>query len=385
MEEIEVNRLQVLYVDKNMDLSIQAARFFGEKANFQRVRDLEEGLRYLKGNKVDVMLYSLQEQVPTQSLRKHPYLRNLPIIMLAEGITPELKTEAFKLGADDLYQWQDLGPEIFTRMQYLIKKHRLLRERKRQQAPKGVQTPLPKRILDILISGTALLLLLPVLSVVALCIKLDSKGPILYLSKRVGAGYKIFSLYKFRTMRTGADKDIAAMADANMYSKKGDETVSSNTGCPECARLGHACSAVLYISGKQMCERTFLSQKNAEAAFMKFQNDPRITRLGLFLRNTSLDELPQLFNIFLGDMSLVGNRPLPLYEAEKLTTDEYIQRFAAPAGLTGLWQVTKRGKGDLSEEERIQLDIEYAHTYSFWGDIKLIMRTFPALLQTENV
>ncbi|RIJ43187.1 sugar transferase [Pontibacter oryzae] len=330
------------------------------------------------------MLYSVQEQVPAQSLRKHPYLRHLPVIMLSESITPALKSEALKLGADDLYQRDGLGQEIFIRIQYLVKKHRLLRERKRQQTPKGVKTPVAKRILDILISGTALLLLLPVLSLVALCIKLDSKGPVLYLSKRVGAGYKVFNLYKFRTMRTGADKDIAAMADANMYTKKGSDTAGS-MGCPECARLGHACSSMLYISGKQMCERTFLSQKNAAAAFMKFQNDPRITRLGLFLRNTSLDELPQLFNIFLGDMSLVGNRPLPLYEAEKLTTDEYIQRFAAPAGLTGLWQVTKRGKGDLSEEERIQLDIEYAHTYSFWGDVKLILRTFPALLQTENV
>jgi lipopolysaccharide/colanic/teichoic acid biosynthesis glycosyltransferase len=84
-------------------------------------------------------------------------------------------------------------------------------------------------------------------------------------------------------------------------------------------------------------------------------------------------------------MSLVGNRPLPLYEAEKLTTDKYALRFLAPAGLTGLWQVEKRGKGKMSEEERLMLDNTYAENHSFWYDIKLILKTIPALLQKENV
>jgi len=84
-------------------------------------------------------------------------------------------------------------------------------------------------------------------------------------------------------------------------------------------------------------------------------------------------------------MSIVGNRPLPLYEAEKLTTDKYALRFLAPAGLTGLWQVEKRGKGKMSEEERLMLDNTYAENHSFWYDIKLILKTIPALLQKENV
>jgi lipopolysaccharide/colanic/teichoic acid biosynthesis glycosyltransferase len=89
----------------------------------------------------------------------------------------------------------------------------------------------------------------------------------------------------------------------------------------------------------------------------------------------------------MGDMSLIGNRPLPLYEAEKLTTDKYIERFAGPGGLTGLWQVTKRGKGkkEMTEEERIELDIEYARNFSFKYDMKIFFMTFPALLQSENV
>ena len=100
----------------------------------------------------------------------------------------------------------------------------------------------------------------------------------------------------------------------------------------------------------------------------------------------SLDEFPQFWNILKGDMSIVGNRPLPLYEAELLTTDEYIERFMAPSGLTGLWQVEKRGdQGTLSAEERKQLDIKYARNFSFGNDIKIICKTFTAFVQKENV
>ena len=131
-----------------------------------------------------------------------------------------------------------------------------------------------------------------------------------------------------------------------------------------------------------------LNQYNANGTggvFFKIKDDPRITRFGEFLRNTSLDEIPQLFNVLRGDMSLVGNRPLPLYEAEKLTCDQIAWRFLAPAGITGLWQITKRGKENMSPEERIALDMEYAMNNSFWLDMKILLSTFPALLQKEKV
>src|ERR1700692_3772200 len=113
-----------------------------------------------------------------------------------------------------------------------------------------------------------------------------------------------------------------------------------------------------------MSELTHLNQYDAAGrgpVFFKINNDPRITKVGAFLRNTSLDELPQLLNVLLGNMSLVGNRPLPLYEAATLTTDDWAKRFMAPAGITGLWQIKKRGKEDMSVEERINLDIVYAN------------------------
>ena len=108
--------------------------------------------------------------------------------------------------------------------------------------------------------------------------------------------------------------------------------------------------------------------------------------MGKFIRKYSIDELPQLFNILKGDMSIVGNRPLPLYEAEKLTADSSIDRFMAPAGLTGLWQVEERGRGGtMSAEERKQLDITYGQTYNFWLDMKIILKTFTRFKQTGNV
>lgn len=125
--------------------------------------------------------------------------------------------------------------------------------------------------------------------------------------------------------------------------------------------------------------------KDRPGAFIKIKNDPRITRVGRFIRMTSLDELPQLINVLKGEMSIVGNRPLPIYEAVQLTYDGAARRFDAPAGITGLWQVTKRGKDEMSEQERIALDVKYAENRSFWGDISILFRTLPAMRQHEVV
>ena len=111
------------------------------------------------------------------------------------------------------------------------------------------------------------------------------------------------------------------------------------------------------------------------------KNDPRVTRVGRVIRKTSIDELPQLINVFRGEMSVIGNRPLPLYEAEKMTKDDWARRFLAPAGLTGLWQVDERGKDNLSTEERVALDCSYAKGVSLFTDIKILLRTLPAMWQ----
>jgi lipopolysaccharide/colanic/teichoic acid biosynthesis glycosyltransferase len=226
--------------------------------------------------------------------------------------------------------------------------------------------------------------------VVVVIMKLESKGPVMYYSLRVGTGYKVFKFYKFRSMFVNADKRLKGLKHLNQYDGGDAKEVASGMSalCADCTAAGETkCRNPLYADNNTWCEKQYLGNKKQQAgsAFFKLKNDPRITKVGHFIRNTSIDELPQLWNVLKGDMSIVGNRPLPLYEAEKLTTDKYALRFMAPAGLTGLWQVEKRGKGEMSEEERLMLDNTYAENHSFWYDMKLIFKTIPALFQRENV
>ena len=200
-------------------------------------------------------------------------------------------------------------------------------------------------------------------------------------------------------MRTGSDELLKKLAkEKNQYNTTQKPANSLlNLSCPRCSKLpeGETCSPIMYIDTYEICDYWFNIQK-LEAAknnstFVKIVDDPRVTKVGKFIRNTSIDELPQLINVLKGDMSIVGNRPLPVYEAEMLTADSLSKRFLAPAGITGLWQVELRGKGgNMSEEERMRLDNEYAEhfkgdNFSFWYDIKLILRTIPALLQKDSV
>lgn len=213
-----------------------------------------------------------------------------------------------------------------------------------RKAPATYVNHVVKRSIDIMAAGSGLLILSPMLLLIAAMIKLESRGPVFYISKRAGRGYRIFNFYKFRTMVNDADKQVKDMSHLNQYD-------ASEQG----------------------------------PVFFKISNDPRVTKLGGFLRNSSLDEIPQLLNVLLGHMSLVGNRPLPLYEAASLTTDNYCGRFIAPAGLTGLWQVKKRGKKDMSVEERIKLDIEYAQKHTVLYDMWILASTPTALIQKDNV
>lgn len=240
--------------------------------------------------------------------------------------------------------------------------------------------PLWKRFFDILFSLFALIVLSPIFILVALAVRLESRGPIFYAAKRVGSSYKIFNFYKFRSMYTGADKRIGELSKLNQYTK---EMVIEPLKIDLASDFNMLVGDDTQISESQYIRESRIKQ---DRAFVKLQSDPRVTKVGRFIRKYSIDELPQLFNILKGDMSVVGNRPLPLYEAEKLTSDEYVERFMAPAGLTGLWQVEKRGKSDsMSADERKLLDITYARNFSFIMDVKIILKTFTAFIQKEDV
>ncbi len=271
---------------------------------------------------------------------------------------------------------------------------RSLERHSKPAARYAFKLPLWKRATDIAVALCALIILFPILIVVAILIVLDSKGPIFYRSPRAGTNFYVFGMLKFRTMKVRADQQLKDLAAYNIYAKdekhsKVEAGIIDNTTflCSACREKGMSCQRPLFDEYQPVCEKLYLRENEEGAKFMKFRNDPRITRLGKFLRNSSIDELPQLLNILLGDMSLVGNRPLPLYEAEKLTVDEFAERFSGPAGLTGLWQVKKRakGQGPMSEKERTQLDIDYARTFSFKTDLYIIWKTMFSLWQKENV
>ena len=324
-----------------------------------------------------------------EKLRSDPKMTNLPLILLTGKLSQGMIQRARTLRADDIFDGNFTQGDLLKRLQFLFKKKRYevnLAARRVQHLQ--VKTPLWKRLFDVVVVGSALLVLSPLFLLVALLIRIDSQGPVFYKSKRVGSGFKIFDLYKFRTMRTNADKLVKDMAALNIYNRAEAAAEPVTVICRDCLQQElESCGRPLFWDGREVCERAYLREKEQKAAFMKFQNDPRITGVGHFLRNTSLDELPQLVNILKGDMSLVGNRPLPVYEAEKLTTDDKIMRFAGPAGLTGYWQVMKRSKkkAEISEDERIELDIYYVRNFSFLLDMKIILKTFPALIQSESV
>jgi len=287
-----------------------------------------------------------------KSLAEMAKQKAIPLILYTPKFRQVARDLALSMGLDE-YHYGAITSTLMKKIAFIKK----WKEYKNQHGDKAyINTANPrtaspinrvfgvKRIVDVAVSFISLFLLSPVLLLIAILVKLESKGPVFYIAKRAGSGYRIFNFFKFRTMRVGAADELKELAHLNQYG-----------GNPK------------------------------DGVFFKIKNDPRISPFGQFLRSTSLDEIPQLMNVLIGDMSLTGNRPLPLYEAEKLTRDQMAWRFLAPAGITGLWQITKRGKENMLPEERIALDMEYAMKNSFWLDLKIMFSTIPALLQKEKV
>jgi lipopolysaccharide/colanic/teichoic acid biosynthesis glycosyltransferase len=209
-----------------------------------------------------------------------------------------------------------------------------------------------KRLLDVFVALSLLVVLAPLLLLVAILIKLDSPGPAVFRQQRVGllrrsrgdpAGWHLqtFMVLKFRTMFSDADPSV------------------------------HASHIRDFVAGK------IVAGGAGTGAAFKVRGDNRVTRVGKLLRRASIDELPQLLNVLRGEMSLVGPRPVPAYEAVYYLADDR-ERFAALPGITGLWQV--QGRCNLSCAEMIRLDREYVRRRSFWLDLKILALTIPAVL-----
>ena len=307
------------------------------------------------------------------------------IILVGVPLSIEEKKEYLTAGTDSIISEKRNDTELIRILDFAIKyNERINSTSLRSKELESFKMPLWKRTFDIVCSLAAIIILSPLLIVTWLAIRLESKGDAVYRSKRVGSNYQIFDFYKFRSMYSDADKRLAEFKKLNQYAQ---EELTEQESKTSSSRL-HKADVVLFADDAITSEKEYITAKKQERsnAFVKFENDPRITKIGKIIRKYSIDELPQLFNILKGDMSVVGNRPLPLYEAELLTSDEYIHRFMAPAGLTGLWQVEKRGEaGKLSAEERKMLDIRYANEFSFLMDVKIIFKTFTAFIQKENV
>ena len=325
-----------------------------------------------------------------------PYCTQLgcPVVLLSDHFTTDGKRVAIREGISSIFELKEINnPNFIATLKQTITNPPIQLDQDGEVAMSKskkfrYQAPWGKRFFDILVSGSVLLIFFPVYAIIALLVRLESKGPIFYISKRVGVGFQIFDFYKFRTMVPDADKKLKSLDHLNQYTKDTVNATDEFSFCDECKASNKVCEQILHDDrGLPVCEKLFLKKKKeVGGTFFKLNNDPRITKLGKFLRNSSLDEIPQLFNVLKGDMSIVGNRPLPLYEAEKLTSDMFAKRFLAPAGLTGLWQITKRGKGGpMSEEDRIKLDNVYADHYGFLFDIKIILKTIPAVFQKDNV
>ena len=330
--------------------------------------------------------------------------RNVYIILLTDDMSEEERGVYMKCGVNDTINKDASVTALNKKIQFISDRENILFD---DEAPKykilKFKIPVWKRLFDIFFSGLAIIILSPIFILTAIAIKLESKGPVLFKSKRVGTNYTIFDFLKFRSMYTDAEERLKDLSKTNnQYAEKEEEDEHKTITAPlgeeaEQDMLDMGMESEMMISDEEImligddfvvAESDFNKQKEEDInnAFVKIENDPRITKVGRFIRKYSIDELPQLFNILKGDMSIVGNRPLPLYEAEKLTADTSIDRFMAPAGLTGLWQVEERGKGgNMSAEERKQLDITYGQTYNFMLDMKIIFRTLFAFVQKENV
>ena len=247
--------------------------------------------------------------------------------------------------------------------------------------------PLWKRAFDIAASLSAILLLSPLLIAVAVAVRLDSPGPVIYKSKRVGSNYRIFDFLKFRSMHSDADQRLKELEDLNQYASEpvAEDDAKMALNDDEIRKLlADTENGMLYADDFVIPEEAHQHQLETEQenAFVKIENDPRITRLGRFLRKYSIDELPQLFNILRGDMSVVGPRPLlvdylPRYNAFQA------RRHEVRPGLTGLAQVN--GRNAITWEEKFAYDVAYADHVSFLLDCRIVAKTFCKVFAREGI
>lgn len=348
-------------------------------------------LHYAMEQKIDFSAIISDNELPDTngiSLRKTLITlgySQIPFIILLNEIKNTDRRLAMQKGIAEIFSKPLNKYALTVRIPYLIENYNC--SNIPHTAAFSYKLPRTKRIFDVLFAGCAMIILSPIFLVIAILLKMESKGAILNFSLRAGLGYNVFKFYKFRTMY---DDTVNKIKNNHRLSPFAFDSLNTDTTggivkelCKDCALAGTICLNPLYDDRKINCEKLYVQRRknNSHSTFSKTKIDHGVSKVSGFICYMSLDKLPQLWNVFIGDLSIVGNRPLPLHEAEKITTDKYARRFIAPSGLTGNWRVEKRG--ELSDDERLDLDNNYPITYSFANDILLIIKSFPALFRTQ--
>ncbi|SFU46579.1 Response regulator receiver domain-containing protein [Pustulibacterium marinum] len=392
------NSLKILYIGNDEEI-VRAFKNIDHTLDLICCKSGYEASSAIENNQFDTII--CENTLPGQNglsfyiniVKNKNDIKTTSFILLLSESSLEIQKQAHVEGIDDCYTKPTNVDRIIDRAHFLkdLKKAENIAANENN---KSVYKPrFFKRSFDIVVASIALVFATPLLLLTALAIRLESKGKVYYISKRVGSGFKIFDFYKLRSMYPDADQRMKEFLHLNQYAGTDDTNTTENDNTTDLKLTHDKENDVLLISDEETISETLYNQSKMEetaSAFIKFDNDPRITKVGHIIRKLSIDELPQLINVIKGDMSIVGNRPLPVYEAELLTTDEWTQRFNGPAGITGLWQVEARGRtSKMSPQERKELDnkyVEYANgKYAFWKDMWIIMRTFRAVFQKENV
>jgi lipopolysaccharide/colanic/teichoic acid biosynthesis glycosyltransferase len=328
------------YVGENISLVANLADSFqmgyASAVNLQQalsfMNELQKDNFQFKGVMIDVPLHKMQLTKFVKYISGSSFAR-LPLVYvstyLSEAETNELS--AANAVDDIVHPVRDIFT-IGERMDFLAKVKNDAIERSKSSVSQrtkvlSVCNAMLKRTIDIVFASVLLVLALPIMALIAVLIKLESSGPVFHNAYRAGCGYRVFKFYRFRTNKVGTARLVSSLSQISAFRDNG-------------------------------------------ASFISAYMETSLTRLGGFLRRTSLDELPQLLNVLKGDMSIVGNRPLPLNEAVKLTNDEFAERFNAPAGLTGLWQISME-----NEQFRVSLDLEYARQHDLLLDLEILVRT----------
>ena len=337
--------------EESFDANIRDFPYHDKSYYFEIINRTDDALEWLESRVSDLETYQIPYAVfcnlkwlkingleLIKRVNAHPDLCFVPLIAFAEPGEKMEREALLQHGLDDCYtvpvEWKRLASRLDFLNQY---KSRLL-ELAGQLARENFRYQIPpvKRIFDVVGATLGILVSSVIWLPVAVAIVLESKGPVFYQSKRVGADYRVFDFLKFRSMYRDADRQVAELQHLNVYS----------------------------IAG-------------SDAVFIKFAHDPRITRVGRFIRKYSIDELPQLINVLLGDMSLVGPRPDVPAQRSLYSDADWAMRCSVRPGITGLAQALYRSTS--TEAQRLEADLRYAREHTLWLDARIVWWTLGRL------